>query len=145
MRAVIQVVSQASVTVLGELISEIKNGYLILLAISVNDTEDKISKMAEKIINLRIFPDENEKINLNIKDVKGEILLVSQFTLYGDVKKGNRPSFIESARPEQANLYYDKIAVKLRAADLTVKTGSFGAHMNVALINNGPCTIIIDI
>jgi D-tyrosyl-tRNA(Tyr) deacylase len=145
MRAVIQVVSEASVKVAGELISEIKKGYLILLAVHVDDTEDKINKMAEKIINLRIFPDENDKINLNIKDVDGEILLVSQFTLYGDVKKGNRPSFIESARPEQANAYYEILVGKLREFVPVVKTGRFGAHMSVSLINDGPCTIIIDL
>lgn len=145
MRAVIQVVNEASVKVAGELISDIKKGYLILLAVSTDDTEDKINKMAEKIINLRIFPDENDKINLNIKDVGGEILVVSQFTLYGDVKKGNRPSFIESARPEQAGVYYEKVVSKLREFVPIVKTGSFGSHMSVALTNDGPCTIIIDL
>lgn len=145
MRAVIQVVNEASVKVSGKLISEIKKGYLILIAISVSDTEEKIIKMADKISNLRIFPDENDKINLNIKEVNGAILLVSQFTLYGDTKKGNRPSFIESARPEQANFYYEKLVTKLTEANIIVKTGSFGAHMSVSLINDGPCTIIIDL
>lgn len=145
MRAVIQVVDEASVKVSKKLISEIKKGYLILIAISVSDTEDKIIKMADKISNLRIFPDENDKINLNIKEVNGAILLVSQFTLYGDTKKGNRPSFIESARPEQAAWYYEKLVTKLTEQDIIVKTGNFGAHMSVSLINNGPCTIIIDL
>lgn len=145
MRAVIQVVNEASVKIEGDLIAEIKNGYLILLAVHVDDAEDKINKMADKIANLRIFADNNDKMNLSLKEVGGEILLVSQFTLYGDVNKGNRPSFINSARPEKAEPYYNQVADLLRDKGFSVKTGKFGAHMLVSLVNNGPTTIIIDL
>jgi D-tyrosyl-tRNA(Tyr) deacylase len=145
MRAVIQVVNEANVKIENSLVAEIKNGYLVLLAIHVDDTEDKISKMADKIANLRIFGDSDDKMNLSLKEVSGEILLVSQFTLYGDASRGNRPSFINSARPDKAEPYYNKMADLLRAKGLLVKTGKFGAHMLVSLVNNGPTTIIIDL
>lgn len=145
MRAVIQVVDEANVKVDNEIISEIKKGYLVLLAISVDDTEDKIGKMVDKINNLRVFSDSNDKMNLCLKEVGGEILLVSQFTLYGDCSKGNRPSFIISARPDKAEPYYEKVANLLQEKGLVVKTGIFGAHMIVSLVNNGPTTIIIDL
>lgn len=145
MKAVIQIADQADVKVNNELIAQTGRGYLIFLAIHTEDTEDKIQKMADKISNLRIFPDSEDKMNLSIKDIQGEILLVSQFTLYGDAAKGNRPSFSLSARPDKAENYYKQLAEALRNKNLEVKTGKFGAHMLISLVNNGPCTIIIDL
>lgn len=145
MRAVIQTVSSASVKVDGEVIGQINKGYLVLLAIHVADSEDKIAKMADKIAGLRIFTDADDKMNLSLKDVGGEVLLVSQFTLYGDTKKGNRPSFIDSARPDKAIPMYEKIIDLLKEKGLKVETGRFGAMMSVSLVNEGPTTIIIDL
>jgi len=145
MRAVIQVVSEANVKVDNEIIGQINQGYLVLLAIHVDDTESMIAKLADKISDLRIFPDTEDKMNLSLKDIGGEILLVSQFTLYGDTKKGNRPGFTDSARPDKAVPYYEKVVELLRAKGLKVETGSFGAKMSVSLVNEGPCTIIIDL
>jgi len=145
MRAVIQVVSSASVKVEGSIIGQINKGYLVLLAIHATDSGDMIVKMADKIADLRIFPDENDKMNLSLKDVGGEILLISQFTLYGDTKKGNRPSFIDSARPDKAIPMYEKIIDLLKEKELKVEAGRFGAKMSVSLINEGPTTIIIDL
>ena len=145
MRAVVQVVSSANVKVDDKVIGEIKRGYLVLLAIHSDDTEDKIAKMADKIADLRILLDENEKMNLSLKDVGGEVLLVSQFTLYGDTKKGNRPSFLDSAKPDKAIPYYEKVVALLKNKGLKVATGQFGAMMQVSLVNEGPTTIIIDL
>lgn len=145
MRAVIQVVSSAEVKIDHKTVGAINRGFLILLAISEHDTEDKISKMVDKIEGLRIFTDENDKMNLSLKEVDGEILVVSQFTLYGDTKKGNRPSFIESAKPVKAVPYYEKTVFLLRAKGFKVATGQFGAMMSVSLVNEGPTTIIIEI
>jgi len=144
MRAVIQRVKEAEVKVDGKTIGKISKGLLVLLAIHQDDTEDKIEKTATKIINLRIFGDKDEKMNLSVKDVGGEILVVSQFTLYGDTSRGNRPSFIESARPEKAIPYYKKFVEKIKDSDLKTATGEFGAMMDVNLVNDGPVTIIID-
>jgi len=145
MRAVIQVVSNASVKVGPEVISRITKGYLVLLAIHIDDTEDKIIKLADKIEGLRIFTDENDKLNLNLKDVQGEIMVVSQFTLYGETKKGNRPGFTLSAHPDKAIPYYEKFVSLLKDKGFKVLTGQFGAKMSVSLINEGPTTIIIDL
>lgn len=145
MRAVIQVVSSASVRVENKIISEIKNGFLILLAISNNDTEDTITKMVNKIKGLRVFSDKNGKMNLNLEEVGGQLLVVSQFTLYADTTKGNRPSFTDSAKPIKAVPYYEKFISLLKNNGLKVKTGQFGAMMSVSLVNEGPITIIIDI
>ena len=145
MRAVIQRVKEASVKVDNEIVGKIGRGLLVLLAVHVDDTEDKIEKMATKIINLRIFRDKDDKMNLSVKDVGGEILVVSQFTLYGDTSKGNRPSFIESARPDKAIPYYEKFIEKIKSSGLKTATGKFGAMMDVSLINDGPVTIIIDL
>jgi len=145
MRAVIQVVSSANVRVDEKVVGEINRGFLILLAIADSDTEDKITKMVDKIEGLRIFTDKADKMNLNLMDVAGEILLVSQFTLYGDTKKGNRPSFLESAKPIKAVPYYEKVVALLRAKGFKVETGHFGAMMSVSLVNIGPTTIIIDL
>jgi len=145
MRAVIQAVSSANVKVDNQIVGDISRGYLILLAIHNDDTEEMIVKMADKIEGLRIFTDENDKMNLSLKDVGGEILLVSQFTLYGDTKKGNRPSFIDLAKPIKAVPYYEKVVSLLKAKNFKVETGQFGAMMTVSLVNEGPTTIIIDL
>jgi len=144
MRAVIQRVKNAEVKIDGKIVGKIGKGLLVLLAVHQDDTEDKIEKMATKIINLRIFADKDDKMNLSIKDVGGEILVVSQFTLYGDISKGNRPSFIESAKPDKAVPYYEKFVEKIKVSGLKTATGEFGAMMEVSLINDGPVTIIID-
>ena len=144
MRAVIQRVKNAEVKIDGKIVGKIGKGLLVLLAVHQDDTEDKIEKMATKIINLRIFADKDDKMNLSIKDVGGEILVVSQFTLYGDISKGNRPSFIESAKPDKAVPYYEKFVEKIKVSGLKTATGEFGAMMEVGLVNDGPVTIIID-
>lgn len=144
MRAIIQKVTRASVKVENELISEIGNGYMILLAVKQTDTDDDLFYIKKKISNLRIFEDEDGKLNLSIKDTGGEILLVSQFTLYGDARKGNRPSFTMSAGLEKANNYYERLRDELISEGFTVKTGKFQAHMEVSLTNDGPVTIILD-
>ncbi|MFA4833490.1 MAG: D-aminoacyl-tRNA deacylase [Patescibacteria group bacterium] len=151
MRVVIQRVKSANVKIDNEIVGQIGQGLLVLLAVHVDDTEDKIEKMAAKIINLRIFSDPSassgqvDKMNLSVKDVGGEILVVSQFTLYGDISKGNRPSFIESARPDKAIPYYEKFVAKIKDSGLETATGKFGAMMDVSLINDGPVTVIIDL
>ena len=144
MRAVIQRVKEAEVKISGKTVGKIGKGLLVLLAVHQDDTEDKIERLATKIINLRIFADKDDKMNLSIKDVGGEILVVSQFTLYGDISKGNRPSFIESAKPDKAVPYYEKFVEKIKVSGLKTATGEFGAMMEVSLINDGPVTIIID-
>lgn len=145
MRAVIQRVNNAEVSVKGEVIGRINKGFLVLLAINKNDEEEVVKKLADKILNLRIFEDRQGKMNLSIKNVNGEILVVSQFTLYGDVSKGNRPSFIESAEPNKARNYYERFVKYLEQTDLKISKGEFGALMEVKLTNYGPVTIIIDI
>ena len=144
MRAVIQRVKNAEVKIDGKIVGKIGKGLLVLLAVHQDDTEDKIERLATKIINLRIFADEEDKMNLSVKDVGGEILVVSQFTLYGDISKGNRPSFIESAKPDKAVPYYEKFVEKIKVSGLKTATGEFGAMMEVGLVNDGPVTIIID-
>jgi D-tyrosyl-tRNA(Tyr) deacylase len=144
MRAVVQRVNQASVKVDQIIIGSIKKGLLIYLGVHENDTEDQASKMASKIHNLRIFEDEAGKMNLNLEQVNGKILAISQFTLYGDTKGNNRPSFISAARPEVANPLYEKVC-SLLSVSHSVEKGSFGAHMEVESINDGPVTIIIEI
>lgn len=146
MRAVIQRVSKGSVTVGNEYYQEIKNGIVLLLGININDEQESIKKLADKIINLRIFNDENEKLNLSLKDVNGDILIISQFTLFGDTRRGNRPSFTESASADKGKLFYEKFIdyMKLLISPEKVKTGIFGAMMKVEIINEGPVTIIMD-
>lgn len=144
MRAVIQKVTQASVVVENEEISKIDNGLLVLVAVKETDTADDIAYIKKKIANLRIFEDGEGKMNLSLKDVGGSIMLVSQFTLYGDVRKGNRPSFIESAKADKANEFYEILKDDLIADGFDVKTGRFQTHMEVSLTNDGPVTIIID-
>ena len=145
MLAVIQRVSEASVAIEGKITSSISNGYLILLGITHHDTDEDIDWLCKKIVSMRIFGDAEGKMNLSIKEVEGEILLVSQFTLHASTKKGNRPSFIDAARPEVAIPLYEKFILKTETElGKPVSTGVFGADMKVALINDGPVTIIID-
>ncbi len=145
MRAVIQRVTRASVTIDGSLRSAIGQGYLVLLGIHESDTEAQVQLLAKKIAGLRIMEDENGKMNRSLADVGGEVLLVSQFTLYGDCSHGNRPSFITAARPETAIPLYEKmIALLGEKLGSPVKTGEFGADMKVDLLNDGPVTIIMD-
>lgn len=143
MRVIIQVVKSSSVTV-GEMTNSIAKGYNLLVAISESDSENEVYKVAEKISKLRLFSDENGKINLSIADVQGEILSISQFTLYGDCAKGNRPSFTKSAKFEQAKSLYDLFNEQLRSYGLSVETGFFGEDMIVNIENDGPVTLIID-
>lgn len=145
MKVVIQRVSHASVTVNDTSLSAIRKGFLILLGIEEADDESEIEWLCKKIVGLRIFSDAEGKMNLDIKEVDGDILLISQFTLHAQTKKGNRPSYIKAARPEQAIPLYEKFIVQLQS-DLGKKigTGEFGADMKVALVNDGPVTIIID-
>ncbi|MGN1020988.1 MAG: D-aminoacyl-tRNA deacylase [Aristaeellaceae bacterium] len=144
MRCVIQRVTEASVTVEGEVIGRIGRGFMVLIGVSAEDTDKDLKYMAEKVPNLRIFEDEQGKMNLSLKDVGGAILAVSQFTLYGDARGSRRPSFIQAARPEQANALYEQLVAAWRAQGLTVETGRFRAEMQVALVNDGPVTILMD-
>lgn len=144
MRCVIQRVTEASVTIDGELVGRCGKGFMILIGVHVNDTEKDLKYMAEKIPNLRIFEDENGKMNLSIKDVGGEILAVSQFTLYGDARSSRRPGFTEAARPDKANPMYEQLVAAWRDQGIHVETGRFGADMKVALINDGPVTMLMD-
>ncbi|WP_394018221.1 D-aminoacyl-tRNA deacylase [Anaerococcus cruorum] len=144
MRAVIQQVKNANVVVDNEEISRIDMGFLVLLGIKDTDTLEDLAYVKKKIEKLRIFEDEDGKMNLSIADVGGKILLVSQFTLFGDVRKGNRPSFIEAARPDKANEFYEIMKNELIEDGFDVETGKFQTHMEVGLVNDGPTTILID-
>ena len=144
MRAVVQRVTRASVTVDSEMIGEIGNGLVVLLGIARDDTKVEAAYLVDKITNLRIFDDEDGKMNLSVKDVKGGLLIVSQFTLFGDVRRGLRPSWIDAAPPEVAEPLYDFFVRQARAAIDSVATGKFQAMMRVELINDGPVTILLD-
>lgn len=144
MKAVVQRVKQASVTVDGTVISAIGTGLLILLGVHQGDSADQIAALAKKIAALRIFTDAEDKMNLSVADIGGEILVVSQFTLCANTKKGNRPSFIEAEKPEIAAPLVDFFAERLRAFGIPTQTGRFGASMEVALINDGPVTIVLE-
>lgn len=144
MKAIIQRVSQAKVTISQEIAGEIKQGFMILLGIHQKDTEADVDYLVRKISKLRVFEDEEGKMNRSIQAVGGSILSVSQFTLYAETKKGNRPSFIEAARPEIAIPLYELFNKKLKLENISVETGEFGAEMQVELINDGPVTIVID-
>lgn len=144
MRIVIQRVNHASVTIEGVVVSSINQGYLILLGISDTDTKEMLQKYVDKIVNMRIFADENGKTNLSIKDVGGSMLIVSQFTLYADCRKGNRPSFTKAGAPDHANELYEEFVRLCREQIENVGTGEFGADMKVSLENDGPFTICID-
>lgn len=145
MKFVAQRVSQASLTVDAKPVSDIGRGLVVYFGVKTGDTEQQAVKCAEKIAHLRVFEDDAGKMNLSVKDVGGEVLFVSQFTLYGDVRKGNRPSFIEAERPERADKLYLYAADKLREQGVSVKLGVFGAHMVIDQINDGPVTIIYEI
>ncbi|MCI9388682.1 MAG: D-tyrosyl-tRNA(Tyr) deacylase [Lachnospiraceae bacterium] len=144
MKFVIQRVSHASVTVEGETVGEIQQGFLVLIGVGEEDTEAIADKFVRKMLGLRIFPDAEGKTNLSLKDVSGQLLLISQFTLYADCKKGNRPSFIRAGDPGKAEGLYEYIVDKCRAEIPVVEKGCFGAHMKVQLENDGPFTIILD-
>lgn len=144
MRCVIQRVTEASVSVAGEVVGKIGKGYMILIGVSGEDTDKDLKYMADKIPNLRIFEDEQGKMNLSLKDTGGEILAVSQFTLYGDARGSRRPSFIQAARPDVANDYYERLVEAWRAQGIHVETGVFRADMQVALVNDGPVTMLMD-
>lgn len=144
MKFVIQRVKQASVKVEGSVIGEIEKGYLVLIGVSDKDTEAVADKMIKKMIGLRIFEDAEGKTNLSLADVGGSLLLVSQFTLYANCKKGNRPSFIEAGAPDKADQLYEYIIEESKKSVSVVQTGRFGAEMEVSLINDGPFTILLD-
>ena len=144
MRAVVQRVKEARVEIEGSTVGEISKGLLIFLGVGENDMEKECEYMANKISNLRIFPDENDLMNLSLLDVNGAALVVSQFTLWGDCRKGRRPSFIEAARPEKANELYEKFISLMKKQNVIVATGKFQEMMDVHLVNDGPVTILID-
>ena len=144
MRAVVQRVAYSKVTVDGKVIGEIQRGLNVLLGIGQEDTEKDIEYLADKIVNLRIFEDSNNKMNLSLLDVKGELIVVSQFTLYGDCRKGKRPSYDKAARPEVAESMYNKFLDYLKKYDIKVQTGKFQAMMMVEIQNDGPVTLLID-
>ena len=146
MRAVVQRVERASVTVAGERLAEIGRGFLVLLGVTHDDTGEDAAWLSRKIVGLRVFDDPDDHMNLSLREVDGSVLVVSQFTLYGDAAKGNRPSFVAAARPEQAEPLYRSVVDGLRAelgAD-RVQTGRFGADMRVELVNDGPVTILLE-
>jgi D-aminoacyl-tRNA deacylase len=144
MRALLQRVSRASVTVEGFTTGSISTGLLVFLGIHKSDNEAEAQRMAQKVIQLRIFPDSQGKMNLSLADISGELLVVPQFTLYADTRKGNRPSYTEAAKPEAAERLYEHFVGICRAKGFRVSTGIFRAHMHVALLNEGPVTIICD-
>ncbi len=144
MKAVIQRVSESSVKVDGKLMGEIGKGLMLLVGIDENDEKTDADWLVQKILNLRIFGDENDKLNLSVQDIKGEILCISQFTLIADYKKGNRPSFIKAARPEKAIPLFDYFKEEIAKSGLKTESGIFGADMKVSLINDGPVTIVMD-
>lgn len=144
MRLVVQRVTQADVMVSGEVVGTIGTGYLVLVGIGQDDTEEIVEKMADKMMRLRIFSDENDKINLSLQDVGGALLLVSQFTLYADCRKGNRPSFIRAGAPQKAEQLYEYMIAYCKQTVPVVEHGRFGADMQVSLCNDGPFTIVLD-
>ena len=144
MRVVVQRVKHASVTINGTVNGKINNGFLVLLGIQSTDSEQDVDCLVKKVTNLRIFSDENDKMNLSLKDVNGELLIVSQFTLYANCKEGNRPSFVEAAKPDVAIPLYEYFVSECKKIIPVVETGIFGADMKVDLLNDGPVTIIMD-
>ncbi len=144
MKFVIQRVEHAQVEVDEEIVGQINQGFLVLIGINNTDTKEIADKMIKKLVNMRIFEDENGKTNLALHDVGGSLLLISQFTLYADCKRGNRPSFVNAGEPEMANGLYEYIVERCKETIDIVETGIFGAHMRVSLLNNGPFTIVLD-
>lgn len=144
MRAVVQRVTYSSVEVDDVIVGEINKGFNVLLGISKDDTEEDMKYIKDKIINLRVFSDENDKMNLSLLDIQGELLLISQFTLYGDARKGRRPNFMNALGGEEAKNFYDKFVEMMKETGLKVETGIFGANMKVDIKNDGPVTILLD-
>ena len=144
MRAVVQRVAEASVRVEGAIVGHIGAGLLVLLGVGQGDAEEDVAALADKVLHLRIFPDEAGHMNRSLLDTRGDVLVVSQFTLYGDARKGRRPSFIDAAPPEEANRLYELFVARLRASGLKVEQGVFRAEMDVALVNRGPVTLLLD-
>lgn len=144
MKFVIQRVNEASVKVEGKVIGQIGKGFLVLVGVGQEDTKEIADKMVKKLLGLRIFDDENDKINLSLTDVGGQLLVISQFTLYANCKKGYRPSFTDAGAPDMANEMYEYIVSKCREGGFHVETGEFGADMKVSLLNDGPFTIVLD-
>nr|WP_240544533.1 D-aminoacyl-tRNA deacylase [Exiguobacterium algae] len=140
----LQRVKEASVTVEEEVVGKIGTGYLLLVGVKHEDTEEEVNWLADKVAGLRVFEDEFEKMNLSIQDVDGQILSVSQFTLYGDTMKGRRPAFTKAAKPDVAEALYETFNARLRSHGLIVETGRFGAMMDVALVNDGPVTLMLE-
>lgn len=144
MRAVVQRVTSGSVAVDGGIVGSIGKGFVVLLGVSEQDTPEDLHYMVDKIINLRIFEDQDEKMNLSLLDVKGEMLVISQFTLYGDCRKGRRPNFMKAARPEKAEALYNEFVNRCREMKVKTETGTFQAYMQVNIVNDGPVTVIVD-
>ncbi len=144
MRAVVQRVSRASVTVDGEITGRIERGFLVLLGVAEDDDQDDVIFLAQKIAGLRIFEDQQGKMNLSLDDVGGKLLVVSQFTLLGDCRKGRRPSFLRAANPGKANELYQSFVAEVRGQGIDVETGRFQEHMHVELVNDGPVTLLVD-
>ena len=144
MRAIVQRVKKSSVKVDGEIVGSIEKGLNVLIGISQDDTLDDLKYIVDKVINLRIFHDENDKMNLSVKDINGEILAISQFTLYGDCRKGRRPNFMNALGGTEAEVLYNKFINMLRETNIKIETGVFGAHMDVEIQNDGPVTILLD-
>lgn len=144
MRAVVQRVSRASVTVDGEVTGEIARGFLVLLGVAEDDTQEDVVYLANKVAGLRVFEDDAGKMNLALQDVGGKLLVVSQFTLLGDCRKGRRPSFVKAAEPAKANALYGSFVAELRGQGFEVETGRFQEHMDVELVNDGPVTLLLD-
>lgn len=144
MRFVIQRVERAKVTVEGKVSGEISNGYVVLVGLLPTDDDKVMDYMLDKLVNLRIYEDENDKLNLSLKDIGGEILIVPNFTLYGDARKGRRPSYAKAAPPDEAEKLFDRFVEKAKETGLNVQTGIFRTHMKVELVNDGPVTILLD-
>ncbi len=144
MKLVVQRVKNAKVDVEGETVGSIEKGFLVLLGVTHTDTKETADYLVKKLCNLRVFEDENEKMNLSIRDVKGKLLIVSQFTLYADCTGGNRPSFVNAAKPDMANELYEYFCEKCKENGIEVQKGIFGADMKVSLLNDGPVTIILE-
>ena len=144
MRLLVQRVLNSNVKVDGKVVGEINKGYMFLLGVTHDDDKDKADYLVNKLLNLRVFEDENGKMNLNIKQVGGELLIISQFTLYGNTKDGNRPSFIDAAKPDKANELYEYFIEKCKQENIKTEAGIFGADMKVSLVNDGPVTIMLE-
>ena len=144
MKLVVQRVKNANVSIENNIVGKINQGFVVLLGVSNQDTKENADYLVKKLLNLRVFSDNDDKMNLSIKDIEGELLIVSQFTLYANCKKGNRPSFIEAAKPEHAKPLYEYFINECRKENLNVQTGEFGADMQIELINDGPVTILLE-